>query len=226
MGAMVLACGRADGVRASAVLVDRPDVTVHLVPERPGKAHVDELLAQVGKDAEYDRVVVVGHDADLAAVVLRLLRTNRLAKVPVGFASLTGDSAAATVWGLPRNGDEALELALTAEPRKVPLVRDGNGGVLVGQGKLGPLRGIAYCDEVQVLRGPARRIRVAPHATGIQVTVTPSGLFPRPTQTVRCRAFELGCMPTTVVRDGVRHDRPVHRWHWYRHTEDLRLLGV
>jgi hypothetical protein len=222
MGATVLACGRADGVLTSVVLSDRPDVTVHRVPAQPGRTDVDHLLDQVGEDT--DRLVVVGEDADLAAVVLRVLRTNRLAHTSVGFAPLSVNSAAAEVWGLPRNGDRALEFALTAEPRRVPLVRDGNGGVLIGRGRIGPLRGVAYCDETMVLRGPARSIQVAPHVTGIQVTVTHARMLRSLADTVRCRAFELGCLPTVVVSDGVPHDRPVHRWHWYRHTEDLRLV--
>ncbi len=231
MGAMVLACGRADGVTASAVLSARPDVTVHRVPAQPGKNDVDHLLARVGdgaadatRDTVADRVVVVGEDADLAAVVLRVLRMNRLAELTVGFAPLSVTSPAAAIWGLPGNGDAALELALTGEPTTVPLVRDGNGGVLLGEGRLGPLRGVAYCDDTMVLRGPARSIQVAPHATGIQVTVTHAKWFRRSVAKVRCRAFELGCLPAIVVSDGVPHDRPVHRWHWYRHTEDLRLV--
>jgi hypothetical protein len=221
---MVLACGRADGVAASAVLSSRPDVTVHRVPVQPGKTDVDHLLGDIGTAGTADRVVVVGEDADLAAVVLRVLRTNRLAEVPVGFAPLSVNSPAAAIWGLPANGDAALELALTGEPTSVPLVRDGNGGVLIGQGKLGPLRGVAYCDDTMVLRGPARSIQVAPHVTGIQVTVTQARWLSTRADTVRCRAFELGCLPTIVSCDGVPHDRPVHRWHWYRHTEDLRLV--
>jgi hypothetical protein len=121
------------------------------------------------------------------------------------------------------HGDQALDVALDGEPTAVPLIRDDNGGVLVGLGTIGPLRGVAYCDDTQVLRGPARSILVRPHQTGVEVDVTYVGLWRRPT-TVRGRAFELGCLPTLVTRDGVPHERPVKRWHWYRHTEDLLLV--
>jgi len=40
----------------------------------------------------------------------------------------------------------------------------------------------------------------------------------------RPRAFQLGCLPTTAVLDGHKHPRPVDKWTWYRHTEDLRLV--
>lgn len=224
MGAMVLACGRGAAVAVPA-LSGRPGVTVRNVPATPGRDHVDPVLPRVvGPDGEYDRLVVLGEDADLAAVVVRLLRQNRLA-VPVGYVSVSTRSAAVANWGLPVNGEQALDVALGAAPRAVPLVRDDNGGVLVGLGRLGPLNGVAYCDDTQVLRGAARSIRVTPHAAGIAVAVAPMGWFNRTPRLSQGRAFQLGCLPTAVVKDGVVHDRAVQRWTWYRHTEDLRLIG-
>ncbi|HEX5114041.1 MAG TPA: hypothetical protein VFW65_02465 [Pseudonocardiaceae bacterium] len=222
MGAMVLACGRGADVAPSA-LAGRPGVTMRRLPSAPGKDHVDPVLRLVGPDAEHDRLVVLGADADLAAVVLRLLRRERL-DVPVGFVALDARSAAVANWGLPVNGDQALDVALAADPQAVPLVRDDNGGVLVGLGRLGPLRGVAYCDDAQVLRGPAREIRVTPHAAGVAVAVAPMSWFHRTTVISHGRAFQLGCLPTRVIRDGVANDRPVQRWTWYRHTEDLLLV--
>ncbi|HVV24217.1 MAG TPA: hypothetical protein VHF06_32580 [Pseudonocardiaceae bacterium] len=216
--AMVLACGRGEGVAASPVLAGRSGVTVHKLPSRPGKDDVDDLLG----DAE--RIVVVGEDADFAAVVVRLLRTERLADVPVGFVPVERDSDVAITWDLPEDTGRALDVALTADADRVPLIRDDNGGVLVGLGEIGPLRGVAYCDDTRVLRGPARRIRVTPYTGGIEVTVAHRGFFNRRARTTQGRAFELGCLPTRVVKDGVVHDRPVKKWHWYRHTEDLRLI--
>jgi hypothetical protein len=191
VAAMVLACGRAVSAR--------PGVAVRAVPARPGKDDVDPLLTGV------DRVVVLGDDADLAAVVLRLLRTERL------------DIAVARV-----AAETAIDAALTARPTPVSLVRDATGGVLVGTGTIAPVRGMAYCDDTRVLNGDAKVIRVVPCAEGVQVTV--ARRLHRPV-TVRGRAFELGCDPATVVSDGVPYERPMQRWHWYRHTEDLLLIG-
>jgi hypothetical protein len=224
VGAMVLACGRGERVAASPMLSGRGvGVTVHKAPSRPGKNDVDGLLSEVGPDAEHDRLVVMGEDADLAAVVLRLLRTQRL-DIPVGFVPVTRDSDVADTWNLPVDPGRALDVALTAEPDRVPLVRDGNGGVLVGLGTIGPLRGVAYCDDTRVLRGPAKIISVVPHMSGIEVTVANRSLLDRRTRTTQGRAFELGCLPTKVVADGVAHPRPVKKWHWYRHSDDLRLI--
>jgi hypothetical protein len=226
VGAMVLACGRGGGLASSPAVSGRSGVKAVVLPERPGKDDVDPLLTDIGSDVEHDRLVVIGDDADLAAVVLRMLRAERL-DIAVGFVPLSQESDVAITWGLSGDRGRALDVALGAEPDLVPLVRDDSGGVLVGLGRIGPLRGVAYCDDTQVLRGPAKSIRVVPHAAdggGIEVTVAHRGLFNRKAQTEHGRAFEVGCLATTVVKDGVRHDRPVKKWNWYRHTEDLRLI--
>jgi hypothetical protein len=220
--ALVLACGRGGRVAGSPMLAGRSGIAVHTLPERPGKDDLDKLLAQVGD--EFDRAVVVGEDSDLNAVVVRLLRTERLGEVPVGFAPVVDDSDVAITWDLPLDLGRALDVALRASPDRVPLVRDDQGGVLVGLGRIGPLRGVAYCDDTQVLRGPAKTIRVVPGGKGIEVTVAHRGLFNRKQRSTQGRAFEVGCLPTRVVRDGVVYERPVKRWNWYRHTEDLRLI--
>jgi hypothetical protein len=205
VGALVVACGAA---RA------RPDWT--RLPARPGKDDLDPLLA-----ADPDRIVVAGTDADLAAVVLRLLRTERLA-LPVGFVP-AGRSAAASLWGLPRRHADAVELALTGEPRAVPLVRDDASGVLVGRGTTGALEGEAYCDDQLALRGRASLIEVFPDPAGVRGIVH-SGLLRR--HTYQGRAFQIGCHPTSVAHDGVPHPREVKRWTWYRHTEDFHAVAT
>jgi hypothetical protein len=220
--ALVLCCGRGGRVAASPMLAERTGVDVHTVPARPGKDDVDKLLAQVGDD--YDRAIVIGEDGDLNAVVVRLLRTDRLGEVPIGFASVVDDSDVAITWDLPSDLARALDVALNASPDRVPLIRDDQGGVLVGLGSIGPLRGVAYCDDTKVLRGPAKTIRVVPNSNGIEVAVAHRGLFNRRQRTTTGRAFELGCLPTRVISDGVAYARPVKRWNWYRHTEDLRLI--
>lgn len=209
---LVLVCG------SSALATPEP---VERVPARPGKAEIDPLLA-----AHPDvPVIVVGTDADLAAVVLRLLRKGKLADTPVGFVPADGTSAVARRWGLPTAQDQAFALASTAEPRPVPLVRDDSGTVLVGKGTFGPLRGTAYCDDTLALRGLARSVEAWPDTElGLLVRVR-KGRFKR-AETFRTRAFQLGCAPTRPTCNGVPHPRTVERWTWYRHTEDLLLIGA
>ena len=189
---------------------------VHFVGRRPGKP-IDGLLT--------GRLLVVGDDADLAAVVLRLLRKELLGAVEIAYAP--GRRTPVTdLWDLPW-GVRAVDLARAGEVDLVPLVRDDVGGVLVGVGYLGPVDGTVYVDEHRVLRGPAHRIRVEPdREKGLSVTVSRrrfAGVGPRPKTTLG-RAMQIGTRPTTVVRDGIPYPRPMDRWTFYKHTEPLRLI--
>jgi hypothetical protein len=208
--ALVLACGT-----AAAPLTEADDVRVLRVGERPGKDEIDPLLAAYPGAA----LVVAGSDADLAAVVLRLLRKERLALTPVGFVPVDRASAVARQWGL--SGDP--ERALDGEVVAVPLVRDDAGGVLVGRGTFHSVNGVAYCDDQVALRGSARSIEVRPDPSAGLLARVRTGRFSRPV-TFTARAFQLGCLPSRPTCDGVPHPREVKRWTWYRHTEDLWLV--
>jgi hypothetical protein len=209
----------------------------------PGRAVVDPLLT-----GSVRRIVVEGSDAGLAAVLVRLLRRDRL-DVELAYVPTDRRSAAARLWGLPQ-GAAAVELAREGAARPAPLVRDDTGGVLVGRGEIGSVHGEAYCDGLLVLRGSARRLVVTPFPeaaassggidepapAGVAVRASRWGASPdgrdRPVPpTARTgrgaavgRAVQLGCLPATVVRDGVPHPRPVTRWAWYRHVADWLLV--
>jgi hypothetical protein len=214
------------GSRRATALAALPVVAL---PARPDRAALDPVLAE----RRPRRIVVSGTDAALAAVLLRLLRTDRLG-IEVAYLP-EARSPATAAWGLP-TGEEAAALAVGGSAAPVPLVRDDSGGVLVGRGELHDVRGECYCDDVLVLRGPARRLVVAPGPDGIAVRAGWSGRAPdgraRPvplrapsgTGSALGRAVQVGCEPNTVIVDGVAHPRPVPRWTWYRHTDDWRLV--
>jgi hypothetical protein len=218
------------GSRHAPVPGHAPAVTTVALPARPARTDVDPVLA----DLLPRRVVVAGTDADLAAVLLRLLRTDRL-DVEVGYLPAARSSPAAAAWGLPRGG-AALDVALHGRAAPVPLVRDDAGGVLVGRGEIRGLRGECYCDDVLVLRGATPRLVVAPGPAGVAVRAgrgrrRPDGRI-RPVPQTRAsgrgsavgRAVQVGCLPASVVSDGVAHPRTVERWTWYRHTSDWLLV--
>ena len=195
-------------------------VSIRSVPARPGR----DDLADVLDSLDGHRLVVCGTDADLAAVVLRLLRTERLSAVSVGYVPSSASSAVARLWTLPVVPADAAAVALGADPDPVPLLRDDTGGVLVGRGVVRTVHGVAYCDDDLVLRGSASRIEVVPDLQhGLLVRVVRPGLLGRRVQQAAGRAVQLGCLPTAVLRDGVAA-RTTDRWTWYRHTEDLRLV--
>lgn len=191
---------------------------VHHVGPRPGKA-IDPLLT--------GRLLVLGDDGDLNAVVLRLLRRDLLGGVEVAYAP-TSRTPFTDLWTLP-HGRRAVAVALSEPAAPVPLVRDDVGGVLLARAELGPVDGIAYVDAACVLRGVADRITVAPdRAKGLAVTVTQrrlGGLRRRSTTTLG-RAVQIGSTPTTVVSDGTAYPRAMDRWTFYLHTAPLLLVGA
>ncbi len=213
---------------AGPALNGNPHPVVRL-PARPGRDDVDPVIAEHGPR----RIAVAGTDADLAAVLLRLLRTERL-DIEVAYLG-AGASPATRAWGLP-TGRAAVDLATSGTAGPVPLVRDDGGGVLVGRGEVRDLTGECYCDEVLVLRGAARRLVVVPGPGGIAVRAgwsgrAPDGLVrpvPPKARTGRGsslgRAVQVGGRPFTVTTDGVEHPRPLPRRTWYRHTADWLLV--
>jgi hypothetical protein len=214
VAASMLGCGSAVTSGDWRKLVAHPGSVAHEIPATPGKSDVDPLLTG-------DRLVVHGSDADLAAVVLRLLRTERL-DVPVGYVPVERDSPVARLWGLPA---DPVAAALDGPATPFPLVRDDNGGVLVGLGVLAPVEGTVYCDDQTALRGPAERVEVVPdRELGLRVRVVRKGLLGKRTRSFVGRAAQFGGEPVSPVHDGVIHPRGPRRWTWYRHTEDLLIV--
>lgn len=216
MAALILGCGTAVTSGDWQKLVSSTGSAPHEIPATPGKNDVDPLL----KGDDFDRIVVHGTDADLASVVVRLMRTERLDDVPVGYVPVDhARSPVARVWDLPL---DAVPVALTAGDRPMPLVRDDAGGVLVGLGVLTSVAGTVYCDDEVALRGSSPRIDVTPGPDGVEVKVSRGRL--RKPAVFSGRAVQFGVDATEPVCDGVLHPRPMTRWTWYRHTEDLRAI--
>lgn len=206
------------------------------VPATPDRATVDPLLVEAT-----DRLVVHGTDADLAAVVLRLLRKGRLPDVTVGYVPVAA-SPVTRLWNLAVHD---FDRALHAPGAPTPLPKDDTGGVLLGASSIAPIVGQVYCDDVRVLHGRALRLvvtpdpmaaplpeptndpigqNIAPIMDGLRVVVTRRGVIRRRTETTRGRAVQAAFEETTVWRDGVAHPRPIGKWVWHRHTEDLLLV--
>ena len=224
----VVTCG--DGARARwgpslASPAEPADPPVRHLPALPARADLDPLLDELPDDA---RLVVAGDDAALAAVLVRLLRRERLA-VAVALLPAPGSTAAA-VWGLPTDPAAAVALARAGAARPAPLVRDDHGGVVAGRHEVGPFHGAVYCDEHLLTRGDAAGLVVTPDPDGgVVVTLTGprrlGGLRAGRVTTRSGRAAQIGCRPgVPVTRDGVPGERPEARRSWYRHTQDWHLV--
>lgn len=167
-------------------------------------------LPVVGLDEVTDcrRVVVVGADADLAAVLTRLLRAERL-DVEVGYARRP--------WHARR--------ALTGTARRVPLIRDETGTVLVRAAYWLPvedertIHGEAVVDDTLLFDGEITGVRIEPLDTmpGLRATALSSRM--RPKRWVTGRAAQLGTGGALLVRDGEQASRPVRRSAFYRHVQ-------
>ena len=167
-----------------------------------------EVTTPTDVDATLDarRLVVLGTHADLATVLARLLRADRL------------DVEVAHV----RRG--RARRARTGTARRVPLIRDETGAVLVGVAHWLPpepaatITGEAVVDDTTLFDGEVTGIRIEPTAAlpGLRASVDTGRLRPR--RWVTGRAAQLGTTGAVVVRDGVRAPRPVRRSTFYRHT--------
>lgn len=159
------------------------------------------------------RVIVLGGDADLAAVLTRLLRADRLdvevARVPRSGVLLGG-----------------ARRALRAPARRVPLIRDDAGIVLVGSalwlppGTSTTIRGECVVDDTVLFDGEVPAVRIEPTTAmpGLRATVLrgPGQSWGR--RWVIGRAAQLGTTGARVMRDGVAGTREVKRSTFYRHT--------
>ena len=177
---------------------------------------VDPAVAIDAAVAGARRVVVLGADSDLAAVLTRLMRADRLdvevAHVPDGLRGLL-----------------SARRAVTGVARRVPLVRDDTSTALVGSALWLPpdgadrLRGEAVVDDTVLFDGAVSAVRIEPTAAmpGLRAAVLAG---PR-RRWVSGRAAQLGTTGVRVVRDGVPGARELKRSTFYRHTTGWLRVG-
>lgn len=119
---------------ASAHLPVDPTPSLDEIAAQPDVPHQADPVAAPQTPDEPVRVVVVGSDAALAAVVTRLMRIDAL-WITVGFVPTDPASFTARNWGLDAGQlppVAALEHALTGPARPTALVRDDTGSVTLG----------------------------------------------------------------------------------------------
>lgn len=152
-----LATSLADAVSSGASIVNMPSIpgrkdlqclndlaTAHLpidptpsldeIAAQPDVPHQAEPVPAPQHPDEPVRVIVIGSDAALAAVVTRLMRIDAL-WIAVGFVPVDAASLIARNWGVDSEqlpATAALDLALTGTPRPTALIRDDAGIVSVG----------------------------------------------------------------------------------------------
>jgi hypothetical protein len=198
------------GVRAPAALGDLP---LHRAENRDDSAAIDAAIGPCR------RLVVVGADADLAAVLSRLLRAERL-DVEVAYVP-SRRTPAARIYRLPA-GRRAARRALRGTAGRVTLIRDETGSAIVGRaGWLPPddrklMHGEAVVDDTQLFDGDVAGVRIEPTLAVPGLRASVDGVWRR---WIPGRAVQLGSTGVVVVRDGVAAPRSARRSTFYRHVE-------
>lgn len=146
--------GREEGL-ATALDVLRKDTDVEVAStSNPGE--LDGVLHRAGGR----RIVVVGGDGSLHAVVSALHRRHELAERTLGLIPLgTGNDFARTL-GIPLDPGEAASVLLNGRPRRLDLIVDELGGVVVNSVHAG-------ASAQASRRGQRWKERLGPYGFGI-----------------------------------------------------------
>ncbi len=187
-----------------------------------GPADIDAAIGP------YRRLVVVGADADLAGVLTRLLRAGRL---DIEVAYVPPRSTRATrVYRLPA-GRRAARRARRGSAKRVTLIRDETGSVIVGRAAWLPaddrqhIHGEAVVDDTGLFDGDVAAVFIEPTLAipGLRALVK-NGARRTWRRWIAGRAAQLGSTGVTVVRDGVPGPRPARRSTFYRNVEGWLLV--
>lgn len=213
---------RCDGAPVPIALAALPTTQTAAIPD---PAVVDELLPVLAADS-LPRLIVLGEDAALAAVLTHLMKTERL-HVEIGYVPIDRTyGARAYEIG---SGNSAAKRAIEGRATATPLIRDDTGKVLVGRATItGPegakLDGEAYVDDTLLFTGRVTAMHISPtlHMPGVRAAAQRGVLRKR--RWVEGRAAQLGTPGAVVTRDGIRTTRPVPRSTFYRHHEPWLLV--
>ena len=143
---------------AEEVLPEDPTPTLDEIAAQPDVDHLGQpgSAPQARFLREPLRVVVVGSDAALSAVLTRMMRADYL-WAEVGFVPTEETSTAAMNWGLPTSTEDALSFALTAPVKPVPLIRNDAGLAVAGSATIAEwsddeITGEIIVDDAVLLR--------------------------------------------------------------------------
>ena len=191
------------------------------IHQAAGAGDSEAIDAAIGP---YRRLVVVGGDAELAAVLTRLLRAERL-DVEVAYVPRRR-TRATRIYRLPA-GSRAARRARRGSARRATLIRDETGSVIVARASWAPpddarsIHGEAVVDDTTLFDGDVAGVWIEPMLAppGLRATVEGRGLGRLWRRWVTGRAAQLGSTGVAVLRDGVPAPRAARRSAFYRHIE-------
>jgi hypothetical protein len=218
LSSLVLRCGDAP---VPITLSTLPTVTSGA---RPTDAELDEEVVPI-LDANA-RLIVLGGDDSLAAVLTHLMRNERLG---IEVAYVPADRSPASRNYQLGVGSAAAKHALDGTAAPTPLIRDDTGVVLVGRATIhgangSTLEGEAYVDDTRLFSGTVTAMHIEPTAAmpGLGACVERGRL--RRNRWTEGRAAQLGTPGAVVTRDGIPGHHTVKRSSFYRHHEPWLLV--
>lgn len=233
MSAFVVRCAGAAVPTALAALPITQAATV------PTEADLDELLLALAP-GDAQRLIVLGQDAALAAVLTYLLRQQRLT-VEIGYVPRERTYGARAY--RTGTGSAAAKRAVEGTATPAPLIRDDTARVLVGRATVtgiggAKLTGEAYLDDVRLFTGKVAALKISPtlEQPGVRAAVQRGlhwhhGLSGRRVSEswvsgrwVSGRAIQLGSSGAMVAHDGITSTKAVPRVVFYRHDQPWMLV--
>ena len=161
---------------AAAILPVDPTPSLDEIAKQPDVSHLG--APQFAPQPIHDplRIVVIGDDAALSAVLTRMMRADymwaEVGYVPIPGSEASADAAgasknagsgaqvstAAQNWSIPADTEAALKLALEGSVHPVPLIRNDTGLAVAGSAVIsawenGPLVGEIIVDDTTLVAG-------------------------------------------------------------------------
>lgn len=172
--------GRGDlkflSAQAQQLLPEDPTPSLDEIQAQPRVEHQAAPQLAPQKPALPLRIIVIGSDAALSAVLTRMMRAD-IMWPQVGFVPVLDDafpagaSSAAQNWSIPTEPAAALKLALTGEVQPVPLIRNDAGQVVAGSATIShwdatPITGEIIVDDATLVQQDARAATNATDGAG------------------------------------------------------------
>ena len=151
---------------AAAILPEDPTPSLDEIARQPDVSHLGAPQFAPQPIDDPLRIIVVGNDAALSAVLTRMMRADYLwaevGYVPASSGGAALASTAAQNWNIPTDVDAAMALALEGAVRPVPLIRNDTGLAVAGSATVsswdnGPMTGEIIVDDTTIARGESTK---------------------------------------------------------------------
>lgn len=132
---------------ARDILPHDPTPSLDEIAAQPDVAHLGAPAPAPQPVSEALRLIVIGTDAALSAVITRLMRADHM-WIEIAYVPVEDTSAAAQNWGLYPRAEDAFRLALEGKVAPVPTIRTDAGQAVAGSATISQWNPGAITSEV------------------------------------------------------------------------------